>query len=66
MRIASVAEVKARLNSYPKASATGPIVVTRNGKPVAVLVGVSDNEELERVLRAHPQKLHLLQPALSA
>lgn len=57
MKIASVAEVKARLSSYLKASATGPVVVTRNGKAVAVLLGVSDDEELERLLLAHSRKL---------
>jgi len=35
MKIASVADIKARLSSYLKASATGPVVVTRNGKAVA-------------------------------
>jgi len=39
MRIASVAQVKANLSSFVKASATGPVVVTRNGKAVAVLLG---------------------------
>ena len=57
MKIASVAEVKARLSSYLKASATGPVVVTRNGKAVAVLLGVNDDEELERLLLAHSRKL---------
>ena len=60
MKIASVAEVKARLSSYLKASATGPVVVTRNGKAVAVLLGVSDDEELERVLLAHSRKLRAI------
>ncbi len=57
MKIASVAEVKARLSAYLKASATGPVVVTRNGKAVAVLLGVSDDEELERLVLAHSRKL---------
>jgi prevent-host-death family protein len=60
MKIASVADVKARLSSYLKASATGPIVVTRNGKAVAVLVGVEDDEELERLLLAHSRKLRAI------
>lgn len=60
MKIASVAEVKARLSSYVKASATGPVVVTRNGKAVAVLVGVADDEEVERLLLAHSRKLRAL------
>ena len=40
MKIASVAEVKSRFSAYTKATEGGPIVVTRNGQPVAVLVGV--------------------------
>jgi prevent-host-death family protein len=57
MKIASVANVKARLSEYLKASAKGPIVVTRNGKAVAVLVGVNDDDEVERMLMAHSRKL---------
>src|SRR5712691_7997822 len=60
MKIASVAEVKARLSSYLKASATGPVVVTRNGKAVAVLLGVDDDEELEGLLLAHSRKLRAI------
>jgi prevent-host-death family protein len=60
MKIASVAEIKARLSSYLKASATGPVVVTRNGKAVAVLVGVEDDEEVERLLLAHSRKLRAI------
>jgi prevent-host-death family protein len=60
MKIASVAEVKARLSSFLKASAAGPVVVTRNGKAVAVLLGVDDDEELERLLLAHSRKLRAI------
>ena len=60
MKIASVAEVKARLSSYLKASAAGPVVVTRNGKAVAVLIGVEDDEEVERLILAHSRKLRAL------
>lgn len=60
MKIASVAEIKARLSSYLKASATGPVVVTRNGKAVAVLLGIQDDDELERVLLAHSRKLRAI------
>src|SRR6266853_6880697 len=60
MKIASVADVKARLSSYLKASVTGPVVVTRNGKAVAVLLGVEDDDELERLLLAHSRKLRAI------
>ena len=48
MKIASVADVKAHFSAYLRASEQGPVVVTRNGKPAAVLLGVSDEDELER------------------
>ena len=57
MRIASVAEVKSRFSAFVKESAGGPVVVTRNGKPVAVLVGVTDEEEIERLLMAYSPRL---------
>lgn len=60
MKIASVAEVKAHLSSYLKATAAGPVVVTRNGSAVAVLLGVTDDDELERVLLAHSRKLRAI------
>ena len=50
MRIASVADVKARLSSFLKASADGPVVVTRNGKAIAVLLGIHG-----QLLRRHLQ-----------
>jgi prevent-host-death family protein len=53
MKIASVAEVKARLSAYLKASEEGPVIVTRNGKPVAVLLAMDDEEELERLVLAY-------------
>jgi prevent-host-death family protein len=60
MIIASVAEIKARLSSFLKVSTEGPIVVTRNGNAVAVLLGVEDDEELERLLLAHSRKLRAI------
>jgi prevent-host-death family protein len=60
MKIASVADVKARLSSYLNESTAGPVVVTRNGKAVAVLLGVQDDEELERILLAHSRKLRAI------
>src|SRR5260370_23994240 len=60
MKIASVAHVKARLSSYLKASATSPVVATRNGKAVAMLVGINDDEDLERMLLAHSRTLRAI------
>src|SRR5262245_35233648 len=60
MKIASVANIKARLSAYLKESEQGPVVVTRNGKAVAVLLAVTDEDELERLLLAHSPKFQAL------
>ncbi len=53
MRIAPLAEVKARLSAYIDESRTeGPIVITRNGKAVAVLLAPEDDDDLEALLLA--------------
>jgi prevent-host-death family protein len=56
MRIASVADVKAKLSGYIKESESGPIIVTKNGRPVAVLLGVQDEDEIERMVLAYSPK----------
>src|ERR1700676_2132104 len=60
MKIASVADVKARLSAYLRESQDGPVVVTRNGKAVAVLLAVTDDDELERLVLAHSPKFQAL------
>jgi len=60
MKIAPVAEVKAQFSAYLKASVKGPIVVTRYGKPVAVLLSITDEEELERLLLAYSPKFRAI------
>jgi prevent-host-death family protein len=57
LKIASVAEVKAQFSAYLKASEQGPVIVTRNGRPVAALLAVQDDEELERLVLAHSARL---------
>jgi prevent-host-death family protein len=60
MRIASVAEIKSQFSSFLKAAETGPIVVTRNGRPVAVIVGVQDEDEIERLLMPYSPRLQAI------
>jgi len=60
MKIAPVADVKARFSAYLKESEEGPVVVTRNGKPVAVLISMEDEEELERIILAYSPKFQSL------
>jgi prevent-host-death family protein len=57
MTVGSVAEIAANFADFLKASEQGPVVVMRNGKPVAVLLGTSDPEELERLLMGHSRQL---------
>src|SRR6266404_9471752 len=60
MEIASVADVKAHLSAYLKKSEKRPVVVTRNGKAVAVLLAVTDEDELERLLLAHSPRFQAI------
>ena len=57
MKIASVAEIKANLSAYVRASARSPVIVTRNGRAVAVLISPSDDDELERLVLGYSTKL---------
>ena len=51
MKIAPLADVKARLSAYLDQCANeGPVVITRNGKAVAVLLAPYDDDDLERLL----------------
>lgn len=53
MKIAPLADVKARLSAYVEQCETdGPVVITRNGKAVAVLLAPVDDDDLEGLLLA--------------
>jgi prevent-host-death family protein len=56
MRIASVADVKAKFSGYIKESQQGPVVVTKNGKPIAMLLSVTNEDEIERMILAYSPK----------
>lgn len=60
MKVASVAEIKSQFSEFVRASETGPVVVTRNGKAVAVLVGVKDDDEIESLLMAYSPRLQAI------
>ncbi len=45
MKSASITEIKANFASYIKETERGAVVVTRNGRSVAVLLGVQDDDE---------------------
>ena len=51
MKIAPLADVKARLSAYlDQCASEGPVVITRNGKAVAILLAPYDDDDLERIL----------------
>ena len=60
MKIAPVAEIKARFSSYLEQCERGPVIVTKNGRPVAVLLSVNDEDELERLVLAHTPRFRKL------
>jgi prevent-host-death family protein len=61
MRIAPLADVKARLSAYlDECGVEGPIVITRNGKPVAVLLAPYDEDDLERLVLGRSPRLQAL------
>ena len=61
MRVAPLADVKARLSAYvDECEAEGPIVITRNGKPVAVLLAPQDDDDLERLMLARSPRFRAL------
>jgi prevent-host-death family protein len=64
VKTASVAAVASDFAVYLKASEHGPVVVTRGGKPVAVLLRTANRDDLERLLMGHSAKLQsILQAA---
>lgn len=60
MKIAPVSHLKAHLSRYLKASAEGPVIITKNGQPVAVLVAAPEGDELERFVLAHTPRFRQL------
>ena len=60
MTIASVAHVKAKFSSYVKAAGQGPVVITRNGKAVAAIVPLAEDEDMERFLLGHSPRLRAI------
>ena len=61
MKIAPLADVKAKLSAYVDGCQTdGPVVITRNGKVVAALLVPIDDDDLERLILAHSPRFQAL------
>lgn len=60
MKTASVADLKSHLNDYLEQSRQGPVIVTQGGKPVAALVALTDDGELERLMLSHSPKFRAI------
>ena len=64
MKIAPLAEVKDRFSAYVDESRESPVVVTRNGRPVAMLIAIEEEDDLDSLLLVHnPRFLQLLEEA---
>jgi prevent-host-death family protein len=65
MKIAPVVDVKARLSAYLEECEKSPVLITKNGRPKALLLSVpEDEEDLERFLLAHnPKFMKILEDA---
>ena len=64
MKIAPLAEVKDRFSAYIEESRESPVVVTRNGRPVAMLIAIEEEDDLDSLLLVHnPRFLQILDEA---
>lgn len=61
MKIVPLADAKARLSTYVQECTTeGPVIITRNGKPVAVLLAPTDEDDLDRLMLARSPRFQAL------
>jgi prevent-host-death family protein len=60
MKIVSAGKVKTNFGAYLQECQEGPVIVTKNGRPVAALISATDDEELERLVLAHTPKFRRL------
>ena len=61
MKIASLAEVKSKFSTFLKeAKESGPVIVTRNGKAVAVILAPVDDDDLERLVLSRSPRFQAL------
>lgn len=64
MKIAPIAAVKTHFSRFVEECQTDPVVVTKNGRPRALLLALSEEDDLEAILLSHsPRFRHLLDAA---
>jgi PHD/YefM family antitoxin component YafN of YafNO toxin-antitoxin module len=60
VKVATQSEVAADFARYVKATKNGPVLVTNEGKPVAVLLRSEGEDDVERLLMGHSAKLQAI------
>ena len=64
MKIAALATFKDQFSAYVQESQTLPVIITKNGKPVALFTGIRDEDDLDSLLLANnPRFLQILEEA---
>ena len=66
MRVAPMSEIAAHFGAFVEAIEEGPIVVTKSGKPVAVLLGITEEDEIERLILAYSPKFQAMLDAAAS
>jgi prevent-host-death family protein len=60
MKIASLAEIKNKLSFYVNSARESPVIITRNGKPVAAIITIQDEDDLDSLMLAHSPRFQKL------
>jgi prevent-host-death family protein len=60
VKIVPATEVQDHFSDYLAECREGPVIVTQKDRPVAVLVSVSEEDELERLVLAHTPRFRRL------
>ena len=53
MKTATLSQVETRLSAYIRAAQKSPVVITKRGKPVALLTGLNEDDDLDTLVLAH-------------
>jgi len=60
VKIVPATEVKDHFSTYLDECKEGPVIVTQKDRPVAVLLSVPEEDELERLILAHTPRFRRL------